>query len=74
MDLVVTVRRSVELVLSTHTDNSAHHDSAMKNALTLIIAVPCIPSTIGIGQGGDLDWVGAFLGVAGLVLFNFSFK
>ncbi|KAJ7660209.1 major facilitator superfamily domain-containing protein [Mycena polygramma] len=47
---------------------------AIKNALTLAIAIPCLPASIGVGSGGDVDWLGAFLGVAGLILFNFSFN
>ncbi|KAJ6553197.1 major facilitator superfamily domain-containing protein [Mycena capillaripes] len=47
---------------------------AIKNALNLAIAIPCIPASIGVGAGGDVDWLGAFLGVAGLILFNFSFN
>ncbi|KAJ7108924.1 major facilitator superfamily domain-containing protein [Mycena crocata] len=35
---------------------------------------PSIPSSVGLGLGGDVDWLGAFLGVAGLILFNFSFN
>jgi hypothetical protein len=42
--------------------------------MNLAIAIPGIPTTIGVGLGGDVDWLGAFLGVAGLILFNFSFK
>ncbi|KAJ7309445.1 major facilitator superfamily domain-containing protein [Mycena albidolilacea] len=48
--------------------------SAIKNAMNLAIAIPGIPITIGVGLGGDVDWLGAFLGVAGLILFNFSFN
>jgi hypothetical protein len=48
--------------------------SAIKNALTLAIAFPSIPSSLGVGMGGVVDWMGAFLGVAGLILFNFAFK
>jgi hypothetical protein len=48
--------------------------SAIKNALNIAIAIPCIPSSFGAGLGGDVDWLGAFLGVVGLILFNFSFK
>ncbi|KAJ7300495.1 major facilitator superfamily domain-containing protein [Mycena albidolilacea] len=47
---------------------------AIKNAMNLAIAIPGIPTTIGVGLGGDVDWLGAFLGVAGLILFNFSFN
>lgn len=46
----------------------------MKNAFTLLIAFPSLPSTIGAGVGGSVDWIGAFLGVAGPILFNFAFK
>lgn len=49
-------------------------NSAIKNALTLVIAFPSIPNAIGAGMGGAFDWIGAFLGVAGLILFNFAFK
>lgn len=48
--------------------------SAIKNALTFLIAFPSIPLTIGAGIGGAVDWIGAFLGVTGLILFNFAFK
>jgi hypothetical protein len=48
--------------------------SAIKNAINLGIGLACIPATIGAGLGGDVDWLGAFLGVTGLILFNFSFK
>lgn len=47
---------------------------AMKNALTLAIAFPSIPRALGVGMGGAVDWMGAFLGVAGLILFNFAFN
>ncbi|KAJ7136873.1 major facilitator superfamily domain-containing protein [Mycena epipterygia] len=47
---------------------------AIKNALNLLIAIPSIPASIGLGVGGEVDWIGAFLGVAGLILFNFSFN
>ncbi|KAJ7046482.1 major facilitator superfamily domain-containing protein [Mycena alexandri] len=47
---------------------------AIKNALNLAIAIPCIPSSIGADLGGDVDWFGALLGVSGLTLFNFSFN
>ncbi|KAJ6523912.1 major facilitator superfamily domain-containing protein [Mycena vulgaris] len=47
---------------------------AIKNALNLVIAIPSMPASIGVGQGGAVDWIGAFLGVAGLILFNFSFN
>ncbi|KAJ7364551.1 hypothetical protein DFH08DRAFT_950125 [Mycena albidolilacea] len=43
---------------------------AIKNAMNLAIAIPGIPTTIGVGLGGDVDWLGAFLGVAGLILFQ----
>ncbi|KAJ7850259.1 major facilitator superfamily domain-containing protein [Mycena olivaceomarginata] len=47
---------------------------AIKNALNLAIAIPCIPTSIGVGLGGSLDWLGACLGVVGLILFNCSFN
>ncbi|KAJ7467704.1 major facilitator superfamily domain-containing protein [Mycena latifolia] len=47
---------------------------AIKNALNLVIAIPSMPLSIGVGLGGEVDWIGAFLGVAGLILFNFSFN
>ncbi|KAJ7883429.1 major facilitator superfamily domain-containing protein [Mycena olivaceomarginata] len=47
---------------------------AIKNALNLAIAIPCIPTSIGVGLGGSVDWLGACLGVVGLILFNFSFN
>lgn len=59
VDLVVQVCRSLPQLISR---------------LNLAIGIPCIPVAVGVGLGGDVDWVGAFLGVAGLILFNFSFK
>ncbi|KAM0755524.1 MFS general substrate transporter [Meredithblackwellia eburnea MCA 4105] len=47
---------------------------AIKNAATFILAVFCIPPAVGSALGGTVDWVGAFLGVSGLILFNFSFN
>ncbi|KAF8209597.1 major facilitator superfamily domain-containing protein [Mycena galopus ATCC 62051] len=47
---------------------------AIKNAVNLAIGFLCIPASIGVGLGGDVDWLGAFLGVSGLILFNLSFN
>ncbi|KAJ7186549.1 major facilitator superfamily domain-containing protein [Mycena filopes] len=47
---------------------------AIKNGLNLVIGLVSIPASIGVGLGGDVDWLGAFLGVAGLILFNFAFN
>lgn len=48
--------------------------SAIKNAVNLAIGFFCIPATLGVGLGGDVDWLGGFLGVSGLILFNLAFK
>ncbi|KAJ7776938.1 hypothetical protein DFH07DRAFT_951556 [Mycena maculata] len=44
---------------------------APRNQKNLAIAIPSMPLALGVGLGGDVDWIGAFLGVAGLILFNF---
>ncbi|KAJ7711305.1 major facilitator superfamily domain-containing protein [Mycena olivaceomarginata] len=65
--------RSCSLSLSIH-NGYGGFSAAIKNAMNLAIAIPGIPTTIGVGLSGDVDWLGAFLGVAGLILFNFSFN
>ncbi|PWN86899.1 MFS general substrate transporter [Acaromyces ingoldii] len=47
---------------------------AFKCALTLLLGILAMPLSIGQGGGGSLDVVGAFLGAAGLLLFNFAFS
>ncbi|KAI5474621.1 MFS general substrate transporter [Pseudohyphozyma bogoriensis] len=47
---------------------------AIKNAFTFSLALIAMPNGFGKGHGGAIDIVGAFLGVAGLILFNFAFN
>ena len=37
-------------------------------------AIIAVPEDERLGSGGKIDWVGSYLGVAGLVLFNFVWK
>jgi hypothetical protein len=37
-------------------------------------AILLVPEDEPQNPGGRIDWVGAYLGVAGLILFNFTWK
>jgi hypothetical protein len=71
MDMVAPVS---SISISLKKSHSQVVRSAIKNALNLAIAIHCIPTSIGVGLGGSVDWLGACLGVVSLILFNFSFK
>lgn len=46
----------------------------MFGATVFIIAALSVPWDSPQDPGGKVDWLGAYLGVAGLITFNFAWK
>lgn len=50
------------------------HIRAMLGAAIFTVVALIVPSSRPSDPGGKIDWLGAYFGVGGLVLFNFVWK
>jgi hypothetical protein len=47
---------------------------AITGTVLLAAVLMILPPETPVDKGGDVDWFGAYLGLSGLVLFNFVWK
>lgn len=62
------------LVLALFLKTAAHDLSGMLGAAVFGAVALLVPQAPPSDQGGKVDWIGAYLGVGGLILFNFVWK
>ena len=69
MGILLLVSRGTKTLRTSLTASSAMFGTAGFSCVALL--VPGAPAS---DKGGKIDWIGAYLGVGGLILFNFVWK